>query len=1097
MIVTKDMLSELSNHWAIAAIPRKDVVRAKRIVEERLVSQAVGEQIHFDFAVKQPSKKDDELLEKVALAYEMAAVEGLVALGGSQQGNEDKAKVCAAAAFELFDFVRLATVPEQTEARIFHVLKFFAIAYCGDRWSDLRRIIAEKEEMCVCPSVADMPWDKRILYRLFDCWIKLIRKQGWNDLHATHEIIAGLREDQKKYEKPALDANDNVEAKFAALRLVALYHWAKATEVLASYLSDGQNADIFIELEKHFEAAIQAADASSDASYEVLLRWLQTTASLMVRNSLWFGTRTVNSRVSKFVKELTHRNIRPMFELLPPQRAALLEKGLLDQAKTAVVIDMPTSGGKTLLAQFRILQALNQFDQDHGWVAYVAPTRALVSQITRRLRRDFEPIGIHVEQLTGAIDIDAFESDLLSGNENVFNVLVATPEKLSLVIRNKKVQRPLALLVLDEAHNMEAESRGLRIELLLATVKHDSPNTNYLLLMPYVEHPETISKWLADDPPAGNSISFSTTAWKPNERIIGVYRAVKDDSERAGWHLEYETLEVTPNAMKLKGIHQVGGCKPLNIPKSDVIKGNGKQDGLGMQTAAMASVLSQRNGISIAVANRIPTVWSMARILKDQLPVLSPLHEDICLVQNFLKDEIGESFELISLLEHGIGVHHAGLSDETRSLMEWLAENGRLRVLCSTTTIAQGINFPVSSVFLSSYKVPVVQGKRSFQKPMSPREFWNLVGRAGRIDHDSVGVIGLAEGTDRTEKIQFISKSTGALVSRLVSLLQELERHGELNNLEKVLWRDEWTDFRCYISHLLSEKQSLDEALADTEQLLRHTYGYAMMRGTPSDNDKAQVLLATTKKYMCDLAGKDQRQTKFADATGFSPEGVGAALKGLDRLERKLKADDWTPESLFGKTSRMSDLFGIMLNIPQVKEPLEEIVGKGTDEKKLANITLDWVNGVDLRTIAVKYFSGDNDTTALSNACRAIYRSIVNNGTWGVSALSHVSGLDFDNMSDEAKRRINLLPAMVYHGVRSEEAVLMRMNNVPRSIAGSLGKQFGKAVSKSPEQYSVAGVHKYLANLTHEQWDAAAPKQSALHGDGYRRVWKVLSGEEQ
>lgn len=1093
MIVTKDMLAGLSNHWAIAALPKKDVIRAKRIVEERLVSQAVGEQIHFEFAVKQPTKKGDDLIEKVSLAYEMAAVEGLAALGGSQQNDE--AATCAAAAFELFDFVRLETIPEQTESRIYFVLKLFAIAYCGDRWSDLRRIIDEKKGMCACPSVADVSWDKRILYRLFDCWVKMIRKRGWNDLHATHEIIAGLREDQKKYEKPALDTGSNAESRFAALRLIALYHWAKATEVLASYLSDGQNADVLRELEKHFDAAIQAAAASSDPSCEVLLRWLQVTASLMVRNSLWFGTRTVNSRVSKFVKELTHRNIKPMFELLPPQRAALLEEGLLDQAKTAVVIDMPTSGGKTLLAQFRILQALNQFDQDHGWVAYVAPTRALVSQITRRLRRDFESIGIRVEQLTGAIDIDTFETDLLMGDESVFNVLVATPEKLSLVIRNKKVRRPLALLVLDEAHNIEAESRGLRIELLLATVKHDSPNTNYLLLMPYVEHPETISKWLADEPSAGNSISFSTTAWKPNERIIGLYRAVKDDSERAGWHLEYETLTGTLHAMNLKGIHQVGSCKPIDVPKSKVLKNNGEQNGLGLQTAAMASVLSQRNGISIAVANNIPTVWSMARVLKSNLPTLSPVHEDIRLVQNFLKDEIDDSFELISMLEHGIGVHHSGLSDETRSLMEWLAENGRLKILCSTTTIAQGINFPVSSVFLASHKVPVPKGKQMCLEPMSPREFWNLAGRAGRIDHDSVGVIGLAEGLNKLEKTQFVSENTGELVSRLVSLLQELENQGKLHSLQDVLWQDQWTDFRCYIAHLLSEKQTLDEAIADSEQLLRHTYGYAMMRNTASDNDKAKVLLDTTQKYMNDLAGEDPRRRQFADATGFSPEGVGVALNGLNRLERKMKPDDWAPECLFGTAGRMSDLFGIMLKIPQVKEPLEEIVGKGSDEKKLADITLDWVNGSKIREIATKYFSGSDNTVSLCNACRAIYRSIVNNGTWGVSALSHVSGLDFDKMADDEKRSINLLPAMVYHGVRSEEAVLMRMNNVPRSIAEPLGKQFGDAGLRSPDRYSVAYVRKYLSNLSSDQWDSAAPRRSALRGDGYRKVWKILAGE--
>ena len=60
-----------------------------------------------------------------------------------------------------------------------------------------------------------------------------------------------------------------------------------------------------------------------------------------------------------------------MSEHLPPLRAALLEQGLLDRAKTATAV------GKTLLARFRILQALNPFRDEGGWVVYVAPTRAL------------------------------------------------------------------------------------------------------------------------------------------------------------------------------------------------------------------------------------------------------------------------------------------------------------------------------------------------------------------------------------------------------------------------------------------------------------------------------------------------------------------------------------------------------------------------------------------------------------------------------------------------------------------------------------------------------------------------------------------------
>ena len=111
-----------------------------------------------------------------------------------------------------------------------------------------------------------------------------------------------------------------------------------------------------------------------------------------------------------------------------------------------------------------------------GWIEKNAvETRALSAQITRRLRTDFEPIGLRVEQLTAAIEVDAFEEELLGDRHNPFHILVATPEKLSLVIRNKKVDRPLALVVMDEAHNLEAEGRGLRIELLLATVKRDCP----------------------------------------------------------------------------------------------------------------------------------------------------------------------------------------------------------------------------------------------------------------------------------------------------------------------------------------------------------------------------------------------------------------------------------------------------------------------------------------------------------------------------------------------------------------------------------------------------------------------------------------------
>ena len=1089
MILSATALETLESHWAVQAIGAQDLKRARNLVNERLAQRAVGQQIAFDF---DQNEDDAPFLDRVALAYELAAIEGLDELSRPEGENDALRSQAMAASSCAFDIRRLLPVPETTHDRLYFVLQLSTLAYCGDRWSDLRRWYRENVGALTAPSVAAVSWDRRLLYRLFHCWIRLFRKDGWDDLDRIRETIAGLRDDQKTMEEQRLQNGSQAADRAIALRLAALYHWARGTEILAHFMLQGQPTDPFGQIDKHFEAGIEAATASGDAQHEVILRWLHAAGRIMVTNSLWWTTRSVNSRTSDFVRSLTRREHQAMFELLPPQRAALLEQGLLDQAKTALVVDLPTSGGKTLLAQFRILQALNQFDADDGWVAYVAPTRALSAQLTRRLRRDFDPIGVRVEQLTSAVEIDTFEDQLLSDSEQPFHILVATPEKLSLVIRNRKVDRPMALVVMDEAHNIEDVSRGLRIEFLLATVKRDSPQANFLLLMPYVESSESIARWLAQDINAGQTISLGSTPWKPNERIIGLYRAVADDSERAGWHLAYETLTTTEKAMPLRGTHRVGGVRPINVPKSMVL-GSGEQKGLGLQTAAIGAAMSTR-GTSIAVANNIRTVWTMADKAAHSLPVLDPIPDDVRLVQDFLRTEISPAFQLIETLNHGVGVHHAGLSDDVRSLMEWLAEAGSLQMLCATSTIAQGINFPVSSVFLASRFV--FDEGRSVE--MSSREFWNLAGRAGRIGHDSVGVVGLAEGTARDALIGFISRSTGALVSRLVTLLDELASEGKLASLSEVLWQDQWEDFRCYIAHLWAEKKNLDAVLADSEQLLRQTYGYTTLRNNPVSRPKADALLEATQSYARRLAEMPSGIAELADSTGFSPEGVNTAMAGLRNLEEKLTPSDWAPESLFGHGGQIAALFGVMLNVPQLKEQLEEIGGQGFDRTRISDITRDWVNGKGLRDIAKEYFSRDRDesgTAALSDACRAIYRAIVNNGTWGISALSRVSGFDFESLSETERRRINTLPAMIYHGVRSEDAVLMRMNAAPRSAAEALGGLYRDLTGEDESRYSVSGARDFLKALTSEEWDRARPTDSALSGSGYKRVWQVLSGE--
>ena len=1085
--VSREDLISLEEHWSVAAIPSSERERALELARVRRLRLAIGEQMLIAF---DENVGDDPLLERVALAYEFAAIDGLaeMLMPSADPSHKEQEARARAGAFRAYELRAELAVPTDDRTRVLHVLHLGALAYCGDRWSDVRRWLADHVD-----AVKALPesrrWDDRLLGRIFDCWIRLLRKESWQDLDGVATIISELRTEQASYEQEFLNPKKDPHVESTAYRLVCLYHWARATERLALYMLQGEPAAIDTELDKHCEAAREAARLAGDAALDVLMRWLHVAGRRMAAGSVWWVARAVNSRVTKFVQSIT-RASKPLFELLPPQRAALREQGLLDQASRAVVIDLPTSGGKTTLAEFRILQALNQFDADKGWVAYVAPTRALVSQITRRLRRDFGPFKVEVEQLTAAVETDSFEDILLTTDDDrpSFHVLVATPEKLNFVIRNKKVKRPLALIVMDEAHNIEDEDRGLRIELLLATVKRDCPTARFLLLMPHVPNARELTQWLA--PEGGKTISLGTTAWQPNERAVGIFSTVPAEG-RGNWSLNYTTLVTSPGTLHIKGSHRVGGIRPLPVPSSEA------KAVASLQAAAMATVFAKR-GTSIAVGPKVATVWKMAERAAAKLGPWSKRSTEASLVQRFLKAEISPEYQLINLLDAGVAVHHSELSEETRSLVEWLTEIGQIRVLCATTSIAQGLNFPVSSVFLASRHL----FSDKCTKEMTKRAFWNLAGRAGRMDQSSVGIVGIAEGSDREATVKYVAAQTEYLVSRLVRLLEEVEKRGQLENLRLVIQGDQWTDFRSYVAHLYAERQSLDAVLSETEQLLRNTFGFdSLRRGqNPKNEQKTKALLAATREYAQTLSN-NQGAAMLADATGFAPEGVARAIAQLGSLDRKLTQADWMPQSLFGPkgVSVLPQLMGVMMSIPQLHS-LNEIAGAGLDRKRLAELAQAWVSGRSIEQIATGFFSTDTNATTtdrVGETCKAIYRTLANIGTWGLAALTRLptSGLDFEKLPEDVRRSINNLPAMLYHGVQSEAAILMRMNAVPRSVAESLGQRFNREVKGGTEMMRPSHARDFLRSLTERDWSAVSPNGSPMSGSDYREVWKRLSGE--
>ena len=999
------------------------------------------------------------------------------------EGRVDELRDVAA---ETFRIARTLAWPEEPIAAAEWLVRLGCIAVLGDRSADFRRIVKECDLPALSSDSAD--WGVRVWSSVLDMWLCLLRKRGWDDLDAVQGRIVAIREAQRAIEPAFLKEAEARKDVAPAWELMTHYHLAKAAEILGAYVGQGSvdgHYDIREQLEAQFDRAIVASAHGQLVERETLSRLLARTARVMVDNSIWTLTRAVNSRVTQFVQSLTARDRgSPIFEMLPPQRRTLREEGLLGSGHRSVVVSLPTSSGKTFIAEFRILQALNQFDQENGWVAYLAPTRALVNQLTTRLRHDFSYLGTIVEKVSPALEVDGLEAGMLTESDpsQQFRILVTTPEKLDLMLRGgweDRIGRPVTLVVVDEAHGLASESRGLKLELLLATINRECRHAQFLLLTPFIRNGEEIARWLAPD--SNKSIDLGID-WTPNDRVVAIARANQGD-RRGEFSLSLHTRHTTRNTLDIPEQISIGEPCPLGLVWSKVKKSPGK-------IAATTAQILQKRGTVIVLADTPLATWRIADALKVEENKRTLGGDDLGHVQRFLSDEMGQDFPLASLLEHGVGVHHAGMSEDTRALVEWLTENDRLGVLIATTTIAQGVNFPVSGVVFASHQYRF--RKWPYRRDMPPEDFWNIAGRAGRVDQGDLGIVALAAKDDAKQQVleEFLDASVGELNSTLIEMVQVAANAGSLLELDSLSHQPGWSAFLQYLAHTYRQIGNHEQFAAQVEQVLRGTLGFQSLRN--SHKGWADSLVQGVYAYAERIKGKP---LSLVDATGFSWESVNATLARLG--EENLPNDVWSPELFSGRRDELRRMMGLLLQVPELRDSLEDVTG-GTspDGDKLARIICAWVQGRPLIEMAAEYFSqpgeeesdeaGTDPVTAMTKCCQSVFGRLTQSASWGLSALQSLTLENtFDEMSPDEQRSLRNLPARVYYGVNSDEAVALRLLGVPRTAAPALAAGLEVKADEPLHQ-----IRSRLRTADVSEWTKAMGERGA----SYHRVWSIMEG---
>ncbi|NWX32044.1 HELQ Helicase, partial [Notiomystis cincta] len=510
------------------------------------------------------------------------------------------------------------------------------------------------------------------------------------------------------------------------------------------------------------------------------------------------------------VKDL-FRQLRGIETLYEWQHDCLMLESL--QQRKNLIYSLPTSGGKTLVAEIIILQELLCRQKD---VLMILPFVAIVQEKVwiQGLSTFGIELGFLVEEYAGSKG--RFPPIKRRVKKSLY---IATIEKghtlVNSLIETERIH-DLGLVVVDELHMLGEGSRGAILEITLAKILYTSKKTQVIGMSATLSNVGDLQKFLQAEYYTNN---FRPVELKEYIKIRDTIYAVDSKTENGFAFSRLLNFKYSSNLEKADPDHIIALVTEV-IPKYSCL-------------------------IFCPTKKNCENVASMVcKYLKKEFRAHREKEK-----QDLLKNlkSIGNGAVcpvLKQTIPFGIAYHHGGLTNDERKIIEEAYSSGVLCLLACTATLAAGVNLPARRVIL---RAPYVAN--DFLKK---NQYKQMIGRAGRAGIDSAG-----------ESILIVQEKDKHLVQDLVhsplesccsNLLLELTKGMQslllsLIGLKIAVTHEEVDNFMCNTllgvqQHLLPKEKSLSEIIKDgLENLIQK----GLLKGRISEKDhNSKCTLAIT-----------------------------------------------------------------------------------------------------------------------------------------------------------------------------------------------------------------------------------------------------------